>query len=93
MGSAPTHIETTSGVTHYLDALDVATVAEASQPLTVEATAPLYDAQMFREARVYPLRDRWKDDDWKEFIREYEQLRAFFIAAARENQAIFVASD
>ena len=90
MGGAPTDIKTTYGVAHYLSAPDVAAVAAALKPLTVEAISPRYDAAAFRQARVYPLRERWEDDDLDEFIGEYEQLRAFFIAAAAESQAIFI---
>ncbi len=94
MGGAPTEIETTYGVAHYLSAQDVAGVAAALEPLTVEAIAPRYDAAAFRRAQVYPLRDRWSQENGlRQFIGEYARLRAFFIAAAAENQAMFTASD
>ena len=93
MGGAPTAIETTYGVAHYLDAPAVAAVAAALEPLTVEAVSPLYNAAAFRAARIYPHNERWQDDDLDEFLGEYEQLRAFFSAAALGNQALFIASD
>ncbi len=94
MGGAPTEIETTYGVAHYLGAPDVAAVAEALQPLTVEIVAPLYNAEAFSAASIYPLRERWNEENGlQQFIREYEHLRAFFIVAARENQAIFITTD
>ena len=90
MGGAETDIETVYGVARYLSAPDVAATAAALEPLTVEAVTPRYDAAAFRAARVYPHDERWEDDDLDEFIGEYEQLRAFFLAAAREDQAMFI---
>ena len=93
MGGAPTEIETTYGVAHYLSAADVAAVAAALEPLTVEAVAPKYDAAAFRAAQIYPHNERWKDEYLDEFTGEYERLRAFFLIAAREKQAMFVTVD
>ena len=90
MGGAQTDIETTYGVARFLSAPAVAATAAALKPLTVEAVTSHYDAAAFRAARVYPHDERWEYDDLDEFIGEYEQLRAFFLAAAREDQAMFV---
>ncbi len=93
MGGTPTDIETTYGVAYFLTPPEVAEVARALEPLSVEVVAPRYDAKAFREARVYPLYERWKDGDFERFRTEHEQLREFFLVAALEQQAMILASD
>ena len=93
MGGAPTKIETIYGVAYYLTPDEVKEVAVTLKPLTVGTVMPRYDAGMFRQAEIYPLRERWDGDGWKRFIRDYEQLRAFFAVAACEQQAMFLTAD
>ncbi len=92
MGGVPTDIETTYGVAFYLTAPEVAEAAKGLEPLTVEEMAPRFNAKAFREAKVYPGNERWQNDDFEEFATEYENLRGFFLVAARENQAMLLAS-
>jgi len=95
MGGTPTDIETTYGVAYYLTPEEVAEVARVLEPLLLETLASRYDAARFREARVYPGYDNWGDDGLARYGigTDYENLRAFFLLAARENQAMFLALD
>ena len=97
MGGTPTNIETIYGVAYYLTSAEVAQVAAALEPLTTEVVSPLYNANAFRQANVYPLRERWSNDGsqhgLQRFIHDYERLRAFFLSAAGENQAMFLTAD
>ncbi len=92
MGGTPTDIKTTYGVAYFLTPSEVAEVARALEPLSVEVVAPRYDVKAFRNAQVYPHNERWEDDDFEEFENEYERLRGFFFVAALEQQAMILAS-
>ncbi len=95
MGGTPTDIETTYGVAFYLTPAEVAEVARALEPLPVEVVAARYDAKAFREAQIYPANERWNDDGIEDYgiNRDYENLRAFFIVAAQEGQAMLIGAD
>lgn len=94
MGGTPTDIKTTYGVAYYLTPQEVADAAHVLEPLPIETLAPRYDAARFREAEIYPGHENWDDDGMEDYgvDTDYENLRAFFLLAARENQAMFLAS-
>lgn len=93
MGGTPTEIETIYGFAHYLTPTEVAEVAAVLGPLTAEIVASRYSAKAFRESSIYPLSERWGNDNWRGIILNYKRLRAFFLSAARENQSMFLAAD
>ncbi|UQU66563.1 YfbM family protein [Couchioplanes caeruleus] len=90
LGGDPVGEDTGYGPARLLTADRVAAVAAGLRDLDAAALRTRYDAAALEEAEIYP--GIWDADDVFETYLgpNADQLRAFYLAAARENQAVLL---
>lgn len=90
MGGTPVGEDEGYGPARLLSAEQVKAVAEALKPLTREIVAARFDAEAMANAQVYP--SIWDEGEGAldYLMMHYDELRAFYLRAAKRGDAVLV---
>jgi hypothetical protein len=93
MGGTETKWEATYGRIRLLSPQEVRDVAEGLQGIAREGLVDRLDAEEFNRHKVYPARDRWDAEELEGLLDVYDRIKAFFLLAAANRQAVLISFD
>jgi hypothetical protein len=93
MGGTPTKFEATYGFIRYLSPEEVKAVSELLSSISVDKLRRRFDTDAFNAARIYPLNDKWDEEDIEDLLEIYPELVEFFQEASQYGDIVLLSSD